>query len=659
MKKIITLTTLTYFLVSVSTFVWAQSKQIQSTRANYLHGTNRDGVPYSGVITKYTGRGMYLNVVENPISVSHPEFNGRVENYALGGSDSHATEVASVAASSGIRPQTKGIAFESTIRSYGGDDGYNRNPFLLEPMLLQGNENRVHRHLVTNHSYLFRTQFAQALTYGTYELSSSLMDSLTYKYPYWLPVIASGNEGEMPNNGPNTTITPNGYNYDRLPGGYQTAKNTLVVGGIASFLLTADGLLAQATLSRSASFGPTDDLRVKPEVVAPNEDLAVASLNQDYGTNTGTSFSAPAVSGVALLLQQRYKAKNGRYMRAATLKALLLHTAERITPPAGYVRNDAYGPDPFGGYGLINARFAAKTIEKTWLGVQIEPESIIHESTLTAQVLSKSYPLPTKAGQPVMASICWTDPQHRPELKLNFENPMLINDLELRVVETASNGVVSALYPYSFYRSSDGNVKSLNTQPNSRDTYELVRFVPRPYCSYYAYIYCRGSLKYDRQQFSLVVTGLGKDQDLSNCDTKATVKQKFSTNVPISATKQVILAQGGLLSDRGLLSVHACDLAVSQLATREAAFQDMTSVESENTIQIFPNPTATSCKVYCPEGIRQLSIYTQDGQLIRTYTGNDVNEKEIELSSFAVGMYFIHIESKMGRISINKLIKQP
>lgn len=57
-------------------------------------------------------------------------------------------------------------------------------------------------------------------------------------------------------------------------------------------------------IANFSSRGPTDDGRMKPEIVAPGEQVWVSSSSGRYSRSNGTSFSAPmAAGGVALLLQ--------------------------------------------------------------------------------------------------------------------------------------------------------------------------------------------------------------------------------------------------------------------------------------------------------------------------------------------------------------------
>ena len=109
--------------------------------------------------------------------------------------------------------------------------------------------------------------------------------------------------------------------------------------------------MSKATISSFSSTGPTDDGRIKPDLVANGVNLTSTDIGgYDYLTISGTSMSSPNACGSATLLVDQYKRLFGGAMRASTLKALLIQTADDIGNP---------GPDYFFGWGLINVKRAA------------------------------------------------------------------------------------------------------------------------------------------------------------------------------------------------------------------------------------------------------------------------------------------------------------
>ncbi len=94
-----------------------------------------------------------------------------------------------------------------------------------------------------------------------------------------LVVNAAGNEGDKP------------WHYIIAPA---DGDSVLAVGSVDLNGIKTPG----------SSFGPTADLRIKPEVVAPGKASAVILPNGVVGFENGTSFAAPLISGSAACLWQ-------------------------------------------------------------------------------------------------------------------------------------------------------------------------------------------------------------------------------------------------------------------------------------------------------------------------------------------------------------------
>jgi len=137
-------------------------------------------------------------------------------------------------------------------------------------------------------------------------------------------VISAGNEG-------NKT-----WKYITAPA---DAKGVITIGA-----MTADSV--KATFS---SFGPTADGRIKPDVTAMGVSNAIQLTNGSIGTGSGTSFSAPVMTGLMACLWQSVSD-----MTARDVKDLMLESC-----------NNYSSPDNSMGYGIPNFKTAYNTSSKS------------------------------------------------------------------------------------------------------------------------------------------------------------------------------------------------------------------------------------------------------------------------------------------------------
>jgi hypothetical protein len=183
-----------------------------------------------------------------------------------------------------------------------------------------------------------------------------------------------------------------------------------------------------------SGWGPTDDGRIKPDLVGNGDDVFSAwSEPELYGFAFGTSQAAPNVSGSLLLLQQHYENLHGpgSYLRAATLKALAIHTADEA--------GDAPGPDYTFGWGLLNTRTAASVISADGGDHQIIEDSLAN-GAVDSHALSVNAP-----DAVVTATLVWADPPGTPAAPaLDPPDLMLVNDLDLRIARGANLAALGA-----------------------------------------------------------------------------------------------------------------------------------------------------------------------------------------------------------------------
>ncbi|ABX07050.1 MAG TPA: peptidase S8 [Herpetosiphon sp.] len=206
-----------------------------------------------------------------------------------------------------------------------------------------------HQAAITSNSW------GQPGSMGAYNIYSQLYDQLTRDASSddagnqaMLHIFAAGNMGEF---GANTVSAPS------------TAKNVISVGATENVrdegVLDGNGCeISQADnaddLAVFSGKGPTDDSRIKPDIMAPGTHVIGPAPQESgflgagvcggltnpyypdnqtlYTWSSGTSHSAPAVSGAASLLYTKYRTSfgNGATPSPAMLKAYLLASSRYL-----------------------------------------------------------------------------------------------------------------------------------------------------------------------------------------------------------------------------------------------------------------------------------------------------------------------------------------
>jgi subtilisin-like proprotein convertase family protein len=442
-----------------------------STRANFLHNNG-------GLGLNIEGQGMTAYVWDQGLSrETHQEYDGAGGENRFSAGDgtnalsAHGAHVMGTIISSGFVTNAKGMA----PKAYGIGNDWNND-------LAEATAAAANGMLVSNHSYTRAPDPIPDWYYGAYIEASRDWDNLMYNTPYYLQVTAAGNDGtdDLSNTDPLEGNTA----FDKLYG-MQASKNGLAVANGQDATINADGTLNSVLRNTGSSEGPTDDLRVKPDIMGNGTGLnsSIDSADNAYGTFTGTSMAAPNVTGTLLLLQQYYNEKYGAFMKAATLKGLALHTADDTA---------AIGPDAETGWGLMNAKKAGETITK-----KEGQLSIISEIELTE---GGTYTLVVQSNgvEPLLASISWTDPAGVISTEIvNDATPALVNDIDIRVTKDAET-----FMPWKLT-----SVNTNEKEDNTVDPYERVD-VENASGEYTITITHKGSLEGGSQNVSLIVTGV-------------------------------------------------------------------------------------------------------------------------------------------------------
>ncbi len=220
-----------------------------------------------------------------------------------------------------------------------------------------------------------------------------------------------------------------------------SAKNIITVGAVND----------SGGLTNFSGWGPTDDGRIKPDLVANGTGILSTFSNSNYGVMSGTSMATPAITGALALLTELYSRHFTNNLSAATAKALLIHTATDLGNA---------GPDYQFGWGLINANAAATLIrDDQGSGLYLRQTSLSSGAELV-------FPINITSTSPELrVTIAWTDPAGSPAAA-----SALVNDLDLELI--APDG--TRHYPFSLNGLADPAALARQDRANHTDNVEQV-----------------------------------------------------------------------------------------------------------------------------------------------------------------------------------------
>lgn len=299
--------------------------------------------------------------------------------------------------------------------------------------------------------------WGSASSLGVYDGLSSQVDEFAASNPEMLVLFAAGNSGidstKTGRVGPNTISSPG------------TAKNCLTVGASKNLVLKGGYQmelketrlkdnwpvepLASSKLSENpqglaafSSRGPTQDGRLKPEIVAPGTNILSVrtqvagaetlwgAYNNDYVWSGGTSMATPITASAATLVRQ-YLVENRKFANpsSALLKAVLIHSATDLFPGQfGEVGQDkgqeilTTRPNNDEGFGRVDLNKAT----------HLDGAILVDERTGLATGDVKTYQLHVTGASHLTATLVFTDAAASESAKT-----ALVNDLDLILVDPA------------------------------------------------------------------------------------------------------------------------------------------------------------------------------------------------------------------------------
>ena len=542
----------------------ASAARLTQTSALYAGGSA--GLVLSGKSDRLVGRlGMWDG---GRALTTHREFgsvSSRVQNKETTGEvNDHTTHLAGTLIAQGLNPAARGMAFGAQLSVWNFDNDIPEMATAAKNLLLSNhaygpvvgwilNPDRPGTDLNQKWEWWGNPTISATEDYqfGFYTTKASNIDRIQYSNPYYLVVRSADNKHAETGPPPNTSYYTRNTNEKSILSrsrndGYDviaaeaTAKNVLTVGAAD----VADGFEQAKRISVSAysGWGPTDDGRIKPDLLGVGVPIlsTLSSGTAAYGSLMGTSMASANVTGSLLLLQELYsRFQPDQFMRAATLRALVLHTATKIKPSA---TQDIAPPDYKQGWGLLNLSDAAQVLLNDNGAHALQELTLRQDGVHTFQVVAHG-------NEPLVATICWTDPEAAPtSVGARFVNsrvPKLVNDLDLRLLDGAETTAPWVLNP-------NRPEQAATTGDNIRDNIEQVVIQnPVPGRTYTIRVSHKGELRYGAQPFSIVVSGLKR----ASCKLAVSLLPTPDTtlcagkSIPLTVETIQAVASGALATD--------------------------------------------------------------------------------------------------------------
>lgn len=433
--------------------------ELHNDRARVLLGVDGSPTAVPQFHFPLEGDGEIVGVADTGLDEAHCDIAGHIKGVVALGRENdasdphgHGTHVtgsilgngcASQGAIRGVAPHAQ-VFFQSLLDHNGKLGGL---PFRLNTLFAEAYQAGARIH---NNSW-------GAATMAEYQANSLEVDEYVHGQKDMLIVISAGNEGTAadPLVGTRNSIAGS---VDWLSvGDPATAKNALTVGAsrsdrsvggyssltygnawplkfpvpqIAQEMISGD----PESMAAFSSRGPCDDLRIKPDVVAPGTDILSCKsssaplrnfwgpdpINPNYAYMGGTSMAAPLVSGCAALVRQYYRQDRSHMPSAALLKATLINSTRTLTG-ASSIAEFATLPNYHQGFGCIYLPHAVPNSLVPQFGLEYYDNWSDPMQYFTASGQRRRFSITLNAGGWLRVTLAYTDPPAR----------ALINNLNL------------------------------------------------------------------------------------------------------------------------------------------------------------------------------------------------------------------------------------
>ena len=473
-----------------------------------------------GELPFLTGEGVKINLWDGgAVLGTHREFmEGEDSRIFIRESElsasNHSTHVAGTMVGAGIDEDAKGMAGMARVHSW----DYNND---LAEMAIAATEGIV----VSNHSYgplcgwYYNTNSESWFWYGDPEMSededyqfgfydevSADVDYIAWNAPHYLIVKSAGNDrNDAPAEQPVEHLV-----WDeawvqstqvRGQDGGEDGYDCLTPMAVSKNILTVGAVDDGRAIASFSAFGPTDDGRIKPDVLTNGTDVysSFATSDNSYDYMNGTSMSAASATGsISLLHQLQQDLQPGEVLLSSSVKGLLIHTSDECGPGAG--------PDYQHGWGILNIKEAADLMQFNYGNGGRN----IYEGTISE---GEKVTIPLEITAPssgIKITICWTDPPgEASEPALNPSDSKLINDLNLELIQ---QGNLQSIHPWIL---DPEHPDAPATQGvNHVDNVEQLYLANPTLGDYQVQISHTGSLYGGIQSYSLIISGISTPADI-------------------------------------------------------------------------------------------------------------------------------------------------
>ncbi len=417
--------------------------------------------------TSLDGSGVTIGIFDlgKPLE-SHVEFDTRVTyvDTESASVDNHATQMTGTLAASGNNTSARGFAPSSEVKAW----NFNNDLTKMTAAALDGLRISMHPYFYPGGWILDNKDPATApdanwtwlgselidanedIIFGYYHSMASNWDDLAHTHQQYLIVKVAGNQ-----RGKGPAVQPVAHWYfdedpevnayvlateedaiSRELGGGTNGFDSMSFASLAKNVLTVGNVMVDENLytgptsvqiGLGSGWGPTDDGRIKPDLVAPSNITTTtgSASSSDYTASGGTSAATAVTTGVSALVLQQYRQLFDKDPLSSTYKALLVQTADEA--------GSTDGPDYAFGWGLINASQAIQ-----YLTAAKHSQKVLHAEAALANAQTHTYYIDSNGLTDLQVTIAWVDPPGESlaygASAMNNRSAMLVNDLDVRVV---------------------------------------------------------------------------------------------------------------------------------------------------------------------------------------------------------------------------------